>query len=462
MERHMRNIALFSALAVLTAGCGTTTSETYSRDPMLEIGNYPPPPAGLAKARAAVLEFQDKTEHEGRQQKPIGAQAGEELETLVMRSGRFSLVERQQMSNLLREQRLEGIVDPAELAKPGRIRGVDYVFLGTITNFRVKVIKTKTAGGIFDMVIPRLAPIDIDTSKTVVETQVGVDIKLVNTNTGEIVAKDFGEVKREDVASAWGLRVLGIGGNAKNELIIDTESQGKILRWALDESFKKMLPAIDEKFSRPQPSYCGVCKVELPPGTKFCSKCGASVAKPKCKCGAELEYGARFCTNCGAKVEGAPPLPDRPAPAPGPQSAPPPPPARDYMPEHLVLARFQDSPMLFPAILDKKGDGGGPSVFVDVRTNMKIEGKEFFKTRPASEADLKPGAQVFVVNLMAAQAEGGYDEAGLAARAWGKMTVFWEESRMSEVVDAGKGLFKAAVAMQQRTVHVSNARVAVQ
>jgi curli biogenesis system outer membrane secretion channel CsgG len=302
----MKNCIALGFAAVLLAGCGTTTSETYSRDPMTEIGNYPPPPAGLVKARAAVMEFQDKTEHEGRQQKPVGKQACEQFETLVMRSNRFGLVERGQLNTLLKEQKLDGIVDPSELAKPGRIRGVDYVFIGTITNFRVKINKTKTGGGIFDAFLKPIAPLDIDTSKTVVETQVGVDIKLVNTNTGEIVAKDFGEVKREDMASAWGLRILGIGGDAKNELVIDTESQGKILRWALDESYKKMLPPIDEKFSRAQPSYCQTCKVELPPGQKFCTKCGQSVAKPKCKCGAELEVGAKFCGGCGAKIEAAP------------------------------------------------------------------------------------------------------------------------------------------------------------
>jgi len=456
----MKNLG-FLGIAVLLCGCGTTTSETYARDPMLEIGNYPPPPAGFAKARAAVMEFQDKTEHEGRQQKPIGAQAGEELETLVLRSNRFNLVERQQLGNLLREQKLEGIVDPVELAKPGRIRGVDYLFLGTITNFRVKVNRTRLGGGIFDAFLKPLAPLDIDTTRTVVETQVGVDLKLVNTNTGEIVAKDFGEVKREDLASAWGLRILGIGGEAKNELIIDTESQGKILRWALDESFKKMLPAIDEKFSRPQPSYCGVCKAEVPPGQKFCTKCGAAVGKPKCpKCGAEMDHGVRFCGSCGAKMEGVQPLPERPAPAPAPQSVQPPSPVPpDYLPAHLVLARRQDSPMLVPAILDRKGEGGASSLFVDARTNQKFEGKEFFKTRPAAAGDLKPGAQVFVINLMAAPGEGAYEEAGVAARAWGKMMTFWEESRVAEVVDAAKGLFKAAVMMQPRTIHVSNARV---
>jgi len=298
----MRILSLL-ALALFAAGCGTTTSENYSRDPMPDIGNYPARPATWHKVRVACNKFQDKTSNRMGYERPVGEQAGEQFETLVIRSDRFNVIERLQLENLLKEQGLEGVVDPAELAKPGKIRGVDYLFLGAITNFRVKINKTSTGGGIFDRVIRPIAPLDIDTSKTVVETQVGVDVKLVNTQTGEIVAKDFGEVKREDVASAWGVRVLGIGGDAKNELKIDADSQGKILRWALDESYKKMLPVIDSKFSRPQASYCPTCKVELAAGQNFCTKCGKGSAKAKCACGADLEPNAKFCGGCGKKVE---------------------------------------------------------------------------------------------------------------------------------------------------------------
>ncbi len=292
-----RQVGLLTCLAAL-AGCATTTEEKYSRDPMPEIGNYPPAPAGLQRVRAAVVDLQDKT-GEG-----IGAPAGEQLETLVMRSKRFNLVDRMELRTLLKEQGLEGIVDPAELARPGKVRGVDYLFLGSITNFRVLRTDTRTGGGILDRAIKPFAPLDIDTSKTEVETQVGVDVKLVNTTTGEIVSKDFGEVKRKDMASAWGMRVLGIGGDAKNELRIDRDSQGKILRWALDESYKKMLPDIDEKLCRPAASLCPRCKVEIAAGNKFCAKCGTSADAGRCsKCGAGLEANAKFCGKCRAGVE---------------------------------------------------------------------------------------------------------------------------------------------------------------
>jgi curli biogenesis system outer membrane secretion channel CsgG len=325
----MRVALSMLALAAM-AGCGTTTSETYSRDPMPEIGNYAAKPAGYVKSRAAIVDFQDKTQTPGAREysvsmrepgtvrvrettrTPIAQQASDQFVSLVARSDRFSLVERTRLNDMLKEQGLTSVVDTDELAKPGKVRGIDYLFFGAITNFRVKVVRTKTAGGIFDAVIPKVAPLDIDTSRTEVEIQVGVDIRLVNTTSGEIVASEFGEVKRVDVASAWGLRILGIGGDAKNELQIDDDSKGKVLRWALDESYRKMIPPIDAKFSRAQPSYCPKCKVELEAGKKFCTKCGTSIEPPKCaKCGTALEAGAKFCGNCGEKTPEAPAPPKK-------------------------------------------------------------------------------------------------------------------------------------------------------
>ena len=297
----MRTLCALSLAVLALSGCGTSTEEKYSRDPMPEIGNYPPTPQPWTRVRVAINKFQDKTK--GGYNKPDGGQAAEQMETLVIRSKRFNTIERLQLENLLKEQGLEGVVDPAELAKPGKVRGVDYLILGAITNFRVKIVKTGTSGGVFSA-LKVLAPVDIDTSKTVISTEVGVDVKLVNTTTGEIVSKDFGEVKREDVASAWGVKVLGIGGDAKNEMRIDQDAMGKIMRWALDESYKQMLPDIDEKFSKAQPSYCPHCKTEVPGNQNFCTKCGKSIVKAKCaKCSEILEPGAKFCAGCGTKTE---------------------------------------------------------------------------------------------------------------------------------------------------------------
>jgi len=296
----MKRITTVLALIVL-AGCGTSSSETVTREKMPDVGNYPPPPAGATtRLRAGVVEFADKSGAR------VADAAGEQLETLAVSSRRFNLIDRMAMKTLIKEQSLEGIVDPAELAKSGKIRGVDYMFIGSVTNFALKTEKTANHGGAFDRLIPGAAPLKIDTSKTIITTDIGVDIKLVNTTTGEIVSKQFGEVKKELSASAWGVRVLGIGGDARNNVQVDRDSQGKLMRYAVDEALRKMLPDIDDKISHPAAQVCPKCKTEFAPGANFCTKCGKGAEATKCSkpdCGATLELNARFCGKCGTKVE---------------------------------------------------------------------------------------------------------------------------------------------------------------
>lgn len=294
MNRNLIAVAL-----IVLAGCGTSSEEKVTRDKMPDVGNYPPPPAGATtRLRAGVVEFQDKSGQK------VADAAGEQLETLAVSSKRFNLIDRMAMKTLIKEQSLEGIVDPSELAKSGKIRGVDYMFIGSVTNFALKTEKTANHGGAFDRLIPGAAPLKIDTSKTIITTDIGVDIKLVNTTTGEIVSKQFGEVKKELSASAWGVRVLGIGGDAKNNVQVDRDSQGKLMRYAVDEALRKMLPDIDDKISHPAAQVCPKCKTEFAAGSNFCTKCGTGAEATKCaKCSAALELNAKFCGKCGTKVE---------------------------------------------------------------------------------------------------------------------------------------------------------------
>lgn len=285
------------ACAILMAGCGTSTKETITSDPTAEVAPYSQPPAGIKPVRAAVVEFVDKTGSN------VSGPAGEQLETQVMATKRFSLIDRMRLKDILKEQGLEGIVDPAELARPGRVRGVDYMFFGVVTDFRLMSQRVQTAGGILDRALPRIAPLDIDTSKTVITSDIGVDIKLVNSTTGEIVSKQFGAMKKELTAKAWGVRVLGIGGDARNNVQVDRESHGKLLRHAVDDALRKMLPDIDAKLTQPSAAACPKCKTELAAGNSFCAKCGTGAQASKCKCGADLEANARFCGKCGNPVE---------------------------------------------------------------------------------------------------------------------------------------------------------------
>lgn len=259
-------------------------SAPVSPDRMPEIGNYPPPPAGLTPVRAAVPEFQDKSGAN------VSLTAALQLEALTTASRRFRMIDQAQLKAILKEQGVEGTRDPIELAKPGRVRGVDYLFVGGITTFRLS-LQRKPPGG---------TSVVIDTSRSMITAEIEVLVRLVNTTTGEILSTQVGEVKKEIKAADWGIRIVGLGGGSKDDVQVDSDSQARLLRAALDEALRKMLPDIDDKLSRPAAPLCPKCKTELPAGAKSCAKCGSATLE-KCSCGADLQEYQKFCGRCGKK-----------------------------------------------------------------------------------------------------------------------------------------------------------------
>ncbi len=243
-----------------------------------EIGNYPPPPPGLRRRRCAVLDFEDGTGGSR------GAAAAEQMEALATRSHRFAMIERPMLREILKE--LGADADPRDALRTGRLRGMDLVFIGKITRL---VVTASGADAGRD-------PLDFDASTMPVRVDVGVDLKLVDPSSGEILAKAAGESSREDRASSWGLRVLGMRGK---DVQVDQDTEARILRWGLDEAFREMLPSVDEAFSRPAPASCPKCRDTVEAGVPACRKC----APATCPCGAALPIEVRFCGKCGRAVD---------------------------------------------------------------------------------------------------------------------------------------------------------------
>jgi curli biogenesis system outer membrane secretion channel CsgG len=188
-----------------------------------------------------------------------------------------ALVDRLLRDALLKEQGLEGIVDPEELAKPGRVKGVDFLYIGRVTNMRVKAEKTSSNFDLGSLGFGGLFSTSDKKSRITVEC--GVDIRLVEPSTGEVLASQFGEYKRTDSIGATGVRVLGIGGESKADLKIDEDSRGKILRLALDDAVRKMLAKVDKRLmerqseSQPQVKMCTKCNKEMPADAQECPAC---------------------------------------------------------------------------------------------------------------------------------------------------------------------------------------------
>ena len=70
---------------------------------------------------------------------------------------------------------------------------------------------------------------------------------------------------------------------------------------------------------------CSRCQHDNPPGSNFCSGCGARVVATCSGCGNDLPAGSRFCNKCGSPVSGGESV------APAPFASP-----ASYTPKHLA------------------------------------------------------------------------------------------------------------------------------
>jgi len=311
-------ILVAPSLVIVSGGC-SSSSESAKHDTLTaDVGKFPPPPAGITKARVGVPPF--KVQGTGAfSGHDVDDLAADQMTTLLDQSDRFDVIERTQLTKLLDEQNLEGIVKPGELARPGQVRGVDYLLLGRVTNLRVKQESHDNSFGLAQ-VGGLLGGADVKHKDVSIKTECGVDIRLVDPTTGQLMMSNSSEYNRTDSASSMGVDILGASANADASLNISEDDKGKILRMALDDALKKSLPKIDKfltsgnvKHNAGQPmgnSSSG----NMPSGATGggmgsggsipAGASGAVAAKKFCpNCGKEITGSAKFCPSCGAKVE---------------------------------------------------------------------------------------------------------------------------------------------------------------
>jgi curli biogenesis system outer membrane secretion channel CsgG len=238
------------AIIALAAGCASTSTEWGSGE-VAGVGSYAPPAPGFQKKRMAVLHFEDKT---GGGKKRADA-AADQMTTLWVKSQRFRMVERERLQDLLKEQQLVGVVNPEQLVKAGQVLGVELLCYGSITDFEIKKTKSETGGGILRGVgniigAPHVGVLDIDFKKSQLDFHIGVDVRIVDTTTGEVLFAESADMRRTETASGMGLGLAGMSVSSSGEVEVSNENQGRLLRLSLDTVVKKLLPSIDEKYEK--------------------------------------------------------------------------------------------------------------------------------------------------------------------------------------------------------------------
>jgi len=147
--------------------------------------------------KLAVLPFMEQTSR----QLPRGGvrMAQDVFVTELVKSGKFNVVEREQLDALMKGKNLtlSGDVDPQTAVKAGKLLGVNYLLTGAVTEYGV-TDKSTQRGGKGDV-------------------SLRVKTKLIDTSTGEIVFAH--EVRAAE--STVKVSVGGFGGGVDDDRLFD-------------------------------------------------------------------------------------------------------------------------------------------------------------------------------------------------------------------------------------------------
>jgi curli biogenesis system outer membrane secretion channel CsgG len=160
------------------------------------------------KPRVAVLEFKNKADNQywwhG------GAEAMQDVfVTELFKSGRFIVVDREQLAALMQEKNLalSGDIDPSTAVKFGKLLGVNYLLTGAVTEYGV------TDKGGHGSGIGRLPGFSAGKRNFVA----AVNARLIDTSTGAIVWADEASATESSIKVSVG----GFGGGADDQRMFD-------------------------------------------------------------------------------------------------------------------------------------------------------------------------------------------------------------------------------------------------
>ncbi|HEX6899683.1 MAG TPA: CsgG/HfaB family protein [Thermoanaerobaculia bacterium] len=189
--KRMSILALCAALMFSVVAVGSLTAADNSTKP-----------------RIAVLEFKNKADNQWWYHG--GAAAAQDVfVTELVKSGKFRVVEREQLAALMEEKNLtlSGDVDPKTAVRVGKLLGVNYLLTGAVTEYGEQQTNVHTPG------LRRIPGVSVG-KKTFTAA---MNARLIDTSTGEIVWAD--EARGEEGSSK--VFVGGYGGGVDDQRMFD-------------------------------------------------------------------------------------------------------------------------------------------------------------------------------------------------------------------------------------------------
>src|SRR5262245_40016876 len=160
------------------------------------------------KPRIAVLEFKNKADNQWWYHG--GAEAAQDVfVTELVKSGRFRVVDREQLAALLQEKNLSlsGDIDPKTAVRAGKLLGVNYFLTGAVTEYGTTSTNVDTPSvGTSRGWIP-----GVSVGKNTFVA--AMNARVIDTETGEILWADEGRGEEGNAR----VHIGGIGGGVSND-----------------------------------------------------------------------------------------------------------------------------------------------------------------------------------------------------------------------------------------------------
>jgi curli biogenesis system outer membrane secretion channel CsgG len=175
------------------------------------------------KPRLGVLRFTNQTSA-GWWSGSMGSELQDMLAAELANIGAFQVLERKEIDAVLGEQNLgaSGRIDSQTKAKIGKIKGAKYLVAGTVSAFEEQT--SGTGGGISIMGLSVGGKND--------KAYMAVDLKVIDTTTGEIVDARTVEASSTSYGLALGASVGSVSGNLGN---YEKTPTGKAIRACIME-----------------------------------------------------------------------------------------------------------------------------------------------------------------------------------------------------------------------------------
>ncbi|MEA1964465.1 MAG: CsgG/HfaB family protein [Candidatus Aerophobetes bacterium] len=191
------------------------------------------------KIRIAVMPFKLHNIHQWwTWDWDVGGGIADMLVTDLVNTGKFSVVERERLEEILQEQQLgvEGITSAATAAKVGRVLGVQLFVFGSVTEFNIT--KKEVSLPIVGKVVEARA-------------RCYLDARLVNVETSEIMAVMKGKAGKSEQGVEFGT----MWGDLQGLTFDSGNFRAHLLGKATEESVQKLVAQIVEKSTGLKPTF---------------------------------------------------------------------------------------------------------------------------------------------------------------------------------------------------------------